>query len=258
LCYHGPDLRILLDYRPALRERTGVGEYVHEIAAALLRQLGPADALTLFSSSWKDRLPAGRIPTKFLSDGLDRRFGDDWPERDTWIVAVRRRDGRRVVFGRSDAPKARIGEAVAASCAIPAYFTPVTIGNTQYVDGGAHSPTNADVLRGRPLDLAMVSSPMSLRPGSLRPTLDTPIRLRFHRYLNAELRRLGGNVTHTLTFEPNAEIAGLMGLNMLSARNVDEIEEQSYADARRTLHRSGLVEQLRPPRRRPRSVAVPG
>jgi NTE family protein len=203
-------------------------------------------------------LPAGRIPTKFLSDGLDRRFGDDWPERDTWIVAVRRRDGRRVVFGRSDAPKARIGEAVAASCAIPAYFTPVTIGNTQYVDGGAHSPTNADVLRGRPLDLAMVSSPMSLRPGSLRPTLDTPIRLRFHRHLNAELRRLRGNVTHTLCFEPNTEIAGLMGLNMLSAHNIDEIEEQSYADARRTLHRSGFVQQLQPPRRRRRAVGIPG
>jgi glycosyltransferase involved in cell wall biosynthesis len=62
LCYHGPDLRILLDYRPALRERTGVGEYVHEIAAALTRQLGPSDALTLFSSSWKDRLPDGRVP----------------------------------------------------------------------------------------------------------------------------------------------------------------------------------------------------
>jgi glycosyltransferase involved in cell wall biosynthesis len=55
-------LRILLDYRPALRERTGVGEYVHEIAAALARHLSPADALTLFSSSWKDRLPEGRVP----------------------------------------------------------------------------------------------------------------------------------------------------------------------------------------------------
>lgn len=62
MCYHGPDLRILLDYRPALRERTGVGEYVHEIAGALTRQLGPGDALTLFSSSWKDRLPADRVP----------------------------------------------------------------------------------------------------------------------------------------------------------------------------------------------------
>lgn len=56
-----PDLRILLDYRPALRERTGVGEYAHELAAALARRLRPPDALTLFSSSWKDRLPSGRV-----------------------------------------------------------------------------------------------------------------------------------------------------------------------------------------------------
>jgi glycosyltransferase involved in cell wall biosynthesis len=62
LCYHGPDLRILLDYRPALRQRTGVGEYVHEIAAALTRHLPPSDSLTLFSSSWKDRLPATPVP----------------------------------------------------------------------------------------------------------------------------------------------------------------------------------------------------
>lgn len=189
-------------------------------------------------------LPAGRIPTEFLSEGLDRRFGDSWPEQSTWIVAVRRRDGRRVVFGRPDAPAARIGEAVAASCAIPAYFTPVSIGGTQYVDGGAHSPTNADVLRGRPLDVVLVSSPMSLRPGAVRPTLDTPIRLRFHRYLNAELRRLRGNVEQTLTFEPNADVAGLMGLNMLSAHNIDEIEERAHADALRTLRDSGLVDRL--------------
>ena len=68
LCYHGPDLRILLDYRPALRERTGVGEYVHEIASALLRHLGPADTLTLFSSSWKDRLSPDRAPGARLID----------------------------------------------------------------------------------------------------------------------------------------------------------------------------------------------
>ena len=54
-------MRILLDYRPALRERTGVGEYVHEIAAALARQLDAGDELALFSSSWKDRL-GGTIP----------------------------------------------------------------------------------------------------------------------------------------------------------------------------------------------------
>lgn len=63
-------MRILLDYRPALRERTGVGEYVHEIAAAIGRQLDPADELVLFSSSWKDRL-SGVLPT---GRRVDRRI----------------------------------------------------------------------------------------------------------------------------------------------------------------------------------------
>ena len=50
-------MRILVDYRPALRERTGVGEYVHELAKALAGPPAGAldDQITLFTSSWKDR-----------------------------------------------------------------------------------------------------------------------------------------------------------------------------------------------------------
>lgn len=50
-------MRILVDYRPALRERTGVGEFVHELARALGRQAerDRTDQITLFTSSWKDR-----------------------------------------------------------------------------------------------------------------------------------------------------------------------------------------------------------
>jgi glycosyltransferase involved in cell wall biosynthesis len=55
-------VRILLDYRPALRERTGVGEYVHELAKALVTTAAPDESVTLFSASWKDRLPAGVVP----------------------------------------------------------------------------------------------------------------------------------------------------------------------------------------------------
>lgn len=56
-------MRILIDYRPALRQRTGVGEYAHELAAALRGLLAPAsDSLVLFSSSWKDRLAPGAVP----------------------------------------------------------------------------------------------------------------------------------------------------------------------------------------------------
>jgi len=47
-------VRILVDYRPALRERTGVGEFVHELSKAL-SQPSTGDQITLFTNSWKDR-----------------------------------------------------------------------------------------------------------------------------------------------------------------------------------------------------------
>ena len=47
-------VRILVDYRPALRERTGVGEFVHELSKALSQQ-SEGDQIALFTSSWKDR-----------------------------------------------------------------------------------------------------------------------------------------------------------------------------------------------------------
>lgn len=61
-------MRILLDYRPALRERTGVGEYVHRMAAALRAQLPPGDSLVLFSSSLRDRLDGQAMPGTSVVD----------------------------------------------------------------------------------------------------------------------------------------------------------------------------------------------
>jgi len=81
-------VRVVVDYRPALRARTGVGEYVHHLASAYARQQAADDTLVLFSSSWKDRLPrdvAGamaaavsdhRIPVRALN-WLWHRAG--WP-----------------------------------------------------------------------------------------------------------------------------------------------------------------------------------
>jgi glycosyltransferase involved in cell wall biosynthesis len=55
-------VRILIDYRPALRQRTGVGEYAHELASALKPTLTAGDSMVLFSSSWKDRLSPSVLP----------------------------------------------------------------------------------------------------------------------------------------------------------------------------------------------------
>lgn len=90
-------MRVLFDYRAALRERSGVGEYTHWLAAALFGTAregssgrAPID-LTLFSSSWKDRLhPASalagvrivdrRVPVRVLNFAWHRL---EWPAAET-------------------------------------------------------------------------------------------------------------------------------------------------------------------------------
>lgn len=61
-------MRIFVDYRPALRDRTGVGEYVHEVARALVATAPASESLTLFSASWKDRLDPGVLPGALTTD----------------------------------------------------------------------------------------------------------------------------------------------------------------------------------------------
>jgi NTE family protein len=178
---------------------------------------------------------SGRIDTTFLSEAVGRRHGSQWPDAPLWIVAVRRSDGRRVVFGKSGAPPATVAAAVAASCAIPAYFQAVDIDGASYVDGGVHSPTNADVLAGYPLDLVIVSSPMSIAPG-LRPArLDLPLRLLFRRYLHNELWTLSRRGPRVVAIEPDRSVLEAMGLNMMNGRRLDDVEEAAYALARRRL-----------------------
>jgi glycosyltransferase involved in cell wall biosynthesis len=83
-------VRVLIDYRPALRERTGVGEYTHELVKALAST--KTLDLTIFSSSWRDRLRLDdpglhgltaidrRLPVRLLNL-LWHRLG--WPGAET-------------------------------------------------------------------------------------------------------------------------------------------------------------------------------
>ena len=54
-------MQILVDYRPALRARTGVGEYMHEIIRAY--SAAHDDDVAAFTSSWRDRPDAGTAET---------------------------------------------------------------------------------------------------------------------------------------------------------------------------------------------------
>ena len=190
-------------------------------------------------------LPTGRRSTDFLVAGLAARHGRDWPARPLYVVASRRRDGRRVVFGRDGAPPTDVAHAVAASCAIPGFFHPVEIDGDMYVDGGVHSPTNADVLNAWDLDVVLVSSPMSVDVRAVRPTLDLPLRLGAHRYVRRETARQRRRGTAVVVFEPGGELLSAMGVNPLYGARIDEIEQQSYERALELLRQQALDERLR-------------
>jgi glycosyltransferase involved in cell wall biosynthesis len=83
-------MRLVVDYRPALRARSGVGEYIHQLVGAWAA-VYPQDAVTLFTSSWRDR-PASdlgtlagievsdhRIPVRLLNLAFHRL---EWPTVD--------------------------------------------------------------------------------------------------------------------------------------------------------------------------------
>ena len=181
-------------------------------------------------------LPPGRQSTAMLQEPLRRRFGETWPERHTWIVAASRRDGRRVVFGR-DRFDSDLATAVAASCAIPGYFQPVTIGGESFVDGAVHSPTNADLLAGQGLDLVIVSAPMGVRPRLARPVIELPLRLAWHAQLAAEALAVRRSGTQVLVVEPAGSMLRLFGTNPVDARRIDEIEDRAYDLTVHLLHR---------------------
>ena len=173
-------------------------------------------------------LPAGSRSTETFVEPIRRRCGDEWPDRDLLVCAVRRRDGRRVVFGSREAPQIDVATAVAASCAIPAYFRPVVHDGEAYVDGGVHSPTNADVLADYALDIVVVSSPMSVAPRQPRAKLDLSVRLMWHRYLAVERRALERRGTVVLAIEPGGETLRALGVNTLRAARVDHIEDLAH------------------------------
>lgn len=176
--------------------------------ASVLRALNPLNPrLGLLTGA----LPRGTNDTATISQGIGRLHAGGWPERPLWVCAVRLRDGRRVVFGR-DRTDAPVGQAVAASCAIPGFYAPVDIDGVDHVDGGVHSPTNADVVAGEGLGLVLVSSPMSMDRAATRGfRADRALRLGHRATLTREVGALRRAGTTVVSLQPGPEDIAAMG-----------------------------------------------
>lgn len=237
-----------------------------------MRMASPERVLRALREPWRvtpgslfsAMVPPGRRPTEYLGAPYDALFGSDWPAAPLWIVAVRLDVGNRVVFGRDDgtgSTSATVGEAVQASCAVPGYFAPVTIGGERYVDGGVHSTTNADlaanlvpVARSHPAadepvepvppDLVIVSAPMSPeRPGpELSPR--SAVRQIARRWLSGELIGLRDRGVEAVAFQPNADDLAQMSGNSMDPSKAPAVIEQARVSTLARLREPDVADRM--------------
>jgi len=147
------------------------------------------------------------------------------------VCAVDRRSGRRKVFGAPGAPTATVAEAVCASCAIPWVFSPVTIGDREYVDGGAWSVTNLDAARVGRGTHVLCLDPAAGLGGRDRRTAALRSALRLASSLEIQgLRRRGAHVLH---IAPDPRAAGAMGPNYMAPSRAAPALAGGYAQGRR-------------------------
>jgi NTE family protein len=211
---------------------------------------------------------AGWLPRGFISTAPIRRLveayaPEPWPEHASfWAVAADYATGRRVAFGREDAPPATLGEAVAASCAIPGFYHPVRIAGRRYIDGGICSVSNLDLLKDAGLDLVVCLNPMSslaqATGGSPADRMAAVMRASAGRRLAHEARKLRSAGTEVLVLQPARRDISLMGFNLMSATRRLEVMEQARRSVAQHLRRLRARDALLPPRTtRRRRVTTP-
>lgn len=130
------------DGRPARERRAAIGAMALEA-----RTVSEAERLEII---------AARLPN------------DEWPEQRLELCAIDAGTGELVRFDRDSG--VRLVDAVAASCAVPGVWPPVTIGDRRYIDGGMRSPANADLATGA--DGVLLLAPMA---AAALPGLDAEV-----------------------------------------------------------------------------------
>lgn len=192
-------------------------------------------------------MPRGSVSTDHVAGMVDGLLGPTWPASPRLrFCAVDLDSARRVVFGgpddaddldgRAEHLTARPGQAVAASCAVPSVFEPVAIDGHDYLDGGAHSADNLDLIGTSDIDLVIVSSPSA----SERPLTGSLPLVGFRevsRFQTRWERRTLPDGCRVEILRPSPRDLDAMGPNMFDRRRRAAVAFQAYASASATFGR---------------------
>ena len=179
------------------------GERVDRIGLGVIVRLLAASLWTRHPERGRARLGRAALSAHTESESQWRaRFEPElasrtWPEQRLLIGAVDAESGKSMVFERDSGVP--LLDAVAASCAVPLVFPPVTINGRRYIDGGVRSLANADLATG--CDRVVVLAPVTAA-------------LRRAGRISRQLASLGPAV-RSLAVSPDAEARRAIGPNVL-------------------------------------------
>jgi NTE family protein len=188
-------------YEEQLRDATG--ERADRIGLGVIARLLAASLWTRHPERGRVRLGRAALSARTGSESEWRaRFEPElasrtWPEQRLLITAVDAESGKSQVFERDSGVP--LLDAVAASCAVPIVFPPVTINGRRYMDGGVRSLANADLATG--CDRVVVLAPVTAA-------------LRRAGRISRQLASLGPGV-RSLAVSPDAEARRAIGRNVL-------------------------------------------
>jgi NTE family protein len=143
-------------------------------------------------------LAARTVPESERRTVIEARIrSSSWPEQRLLITAVDAETGEARVFDRDSGVS--LTDAVAASCAVPLVWPPMTINGRRYIDGGVRSIANADLATG--CDRVVVLAPVT-------------VALRRSGRIASQLSALGPGV-RSIVVSPDAQARKAIGRNVL-------------------------------------------
>jgi NTE family protein len=136
------------------------------------------------------------VPESERRNAIRARVPDDkWPETALRIPAVAAETGEVVVFDKDSGVS--LIDAVAASCAVPIVWPPMTVNGTRYIDGGVRSIANVDLAadQGRVVVIAPITAALrhAEKPAVQAAALGPGVRTAVISPTDAALTAIGRN-----------------------------------------------------------------
>jgi len=149
-----------------LNPNAGIEEIIDLFMTAMTQPGSKAEKLQRIGSV---ALSTHTVPEIVRREVIEHRLPEhEWPSRDLRISAIDTATGELVTLDRNSG--VNLIDAVAASCAVPGVWPPVTIGGARYMDGGVGSTVNLELAADCDVVVALVpqgeSSPTPFGAGA--------------------------------------------------------------------------------------------